>query len=285
MDIRDIKESVPIEIVREGKILHEIFSLQRGLIDKYIKIEKMPEYPVDIDIKENQIFLKDLIARIGEELSEGFESYQAMVEYYDYNIEQRGEDKPEEVDLIPHLQNFNEELADALHFLIELFIVCNIDADDIVVYYDKLLDELGIDAIKFESDPMSTIMGYARHCNVQAGLYNTVEYSGPRVIHNNDLKDEFLRGGRTLSPDVMREQKCQLWDTMHQFNLARNMLKNKPWKQTEMRTDENRFQHQLMEGLLHFMRYLDFIGMTEQSIFTIYWKKNKINHFRIKSNY
>ncbi len=285
MDIRDIKEEVPLLIVMEGKGLEKIFELQKILLDHYTAIEKLPKYPIDIDSKINQVLIKDFISRITEELAEGFESYEEMVEGWESNL-QFLKNTEEQEDLIPHLQNFNEEIADALHFMVELFIYCNIGPDDIAQYYTRLLQDLNLyDAFYFKTDILGTTMQYARHCNIQRNLYNTAEFNSPKVISDKDLKDEFLRGGRKISTTIADEHKKQLWDITYHFNLARNMLKNKAWKQTQVMTDQKRFQYQLMEGFLHFFRYLDFIGMDSDSIFTIYFKKNLINQFRIKSKY
>ncbi len=285
MDIRDTQEPVPIIIAMRGKGLEKIFDLQKDLINRYIGIEKLPKYPIDIDSKEHQVLVKDFISRILEELAEGFESYLAMMEAKENNLENR--DKPkEQIDLIPHLQNFNEEVSDALHFMVELFIYCNISPDDIAKYYQQLLEELNLaDAFYFETDLLGTALSYARHCNIDRAIYNNPEYRAIPIILDKDLEDEFLRGGRKLSIPLEDEHRKQLWDITYSFNLARNMLKNKAWKQTEMMTDQSRFQLQLMEGFLHFMRYLDFMGMTTESVFTIYFKKNLINQFRIESNY
>lgn len=285
MDIRDIEEKVPVLIVQRGKGLEEIFKLQKSLLDKYIGIEKLPPYPIDIDSKDHQQLIKDFISRILEELAEGFESHLEMLDGWEENM-QKNNTPNEKVDLIPHLQNYNEEMADALHFMVELLIYCNIMTDDIANYYRQLLGELNLDeAFYFETDLLETILQYARYCNINRELYNNPEYRAPLLISDKDLKDEFLRGGRKISTTIADEHRKQLWDITYSFNIARNMLKNKPWKQTEMMTDQTRFQHQLMEGVLHFFRYMDFIGMTSESIFTIYFKKNLINQFRIKSKY
>lgn len=71
---------------------------QSELIEKYKKIEGMPDPPFDIDLKESQIWVKDFLWRVTEELMEAYESR----DNYDH---------------------YTEELSDALHFYLEIFIL------------------------------------------------------------------------------------------------------------------------------------------------------------------
>lgn len=65
---------------------------------------------------------------------------------------------------------------------------------------------------------------------------------------------------------------------------AMNLLKNKPWKQTQYNTDENRFFKYLLEALRKYF-ILMFQFMTKLEIMNFYFRKTEVNNFRIKSNY
>ena len=112
MDIRDITEEVEYPGVES---LEKVFELQKEILESYIKIEGMPMYPLNINTKESQKMLKDFSGRIIEELGEGFESYLIMLELFHNGSDEKL--------MIPHLQNFNEEISDALHFWLELMIL------------------------------------------------------------------------------------------------------------------------------------------------------------------
>ena len=71
MDIRDIKEEVVYPL---GKGLTEMYRLQKVLLDSYIKIEGLPQYPVNVNLKVSQSLIKDFVGRVIEELGEGYES-------------------------------------------------------------------------------------------------------------------------------------------------------------------------------------------------------------------
>ena len=77
MDIRNIKETVPT--LEVGTYLQSMYSLSLEQLDGYRQIEKLPDYPVDINNHQNQVVLKDFIARVIEELMEGYESTSEVV--------------------------------------------------------------------------------------------------------------------------------------------------------------------------------------------------------------
>lgn len=72
MDSRDIIEE-PIKVVG-GKYLECMYSLQKELLEQYIKVEGLPQYPIDVNTKKSQIILKDFVGRVIEELAEGYEA-------------------------------------------------------------------------------------------------------------------------------------------------------------------------------------------------------------------
>lgn len=95
--------------------LDQIFDKQKSLIIKYQEIEGMPDYPFNVDTKEGQKWFKDFLWRVSEEVAE---SYEAVID-----IAQGTKDV--EIQEI----HMNEELIDALHFLVELLILTGRDAD------------------------------------------------------------------------------------------------------------------------------------------------------------
>lgn len=92
----------------EGDKLIGIFSKQRALMDKYEQIEEAngllqtKDIPVNLDDCKGQHRLKDFFWRATEEVAEALEAFQ------DGDV-----------------THFREELADALHFLVEACILAN----------------------------------------------------------------------------------------------------------------------------------------------------------------
>lgn len=70
-----------------------------------------------------------------------------------------------------------------------------------------------------------------------------------------------------------------------ELSLAMNCLKNKPWKQTHMETDKLYFQAILINAFRKLITLFVSGGMDAKMIYEYYFKKNKVNQFRQRSNY
>ncbi len=264
MDIRDIRD----EVHYPGKhAFEELFNLQLILVDHYTKIESLPPHPIDINTKDGQNLIKDFSARITEEFGEGFESYLIMLDMFHAGTDEK--------EMIPHLQNFNEEVADAIHFWLELMIFSGFGASTI---NNWMGNQGGSSAGMLEA-----LLAQAK----EEVLNDTHHKRFPArwVIKDHMLKDEFLRGGRLLGNERKDMMKQLLWDNTYWLQIARNTLKNKPWKQTGMMTDFKQYEDAIANCTFAMFKFFAFCGFTAEAIFTIYFKKNKINQFRISSRY
>ena len=64
-----------------------------------------------------------------------------------------------------------------------------------------------------------------------------------------------------------------------------NCLKNKPWKQTMMKTNKENFYKHLELVWKNYITILTSQDLTEQEIIDIYFRKSQVNKFRQRSNY
>jgi len=268
MDVRDIRENVKYPGASAFK---DIFDLQKVLIDHYAGIEgHLPFYPVDINTRESQVLIKDFTGRIIEELGEGFESYLIMMDMFHQGIDEK--------EMIPHLQNFNEEISDAIHFWLELMLYSGYETEILENWLSYVMDEYVV-----VSDLFKSWYDFG-------GLVVNSEVAAKKipcrwVIKDHMLEDEFLRGGRQLGSNRRDIMKQYLWDITYHLQIARNTLKNKPWKQTEMMTDTRQYEVAIRDTTLALFKFFYFAGFTPESLYEIYYKKNKVNQFRIKSKY
>lgn len=303
MDSRDIKEEPGI--IPEHKYLEEIYQMQKNLLSGYIDIEGLPQYPVDINTKASQTLLKDFTARVIEELSEGYESFENVMDLFEANhsrLVQTNGDCIEYMGILNHLQNANEENADAIHFFIELLIYANIQPDDIKAYMVKWVrynrcPQSVVDSLnKNYKDILSTAMNLGVMWIMDKGDIGV-------IFHNNatdlikwyenmdsetlmDYNTKLLEGGRYFNHvEYSVNYPYLLWKITHHLNIARNFLKNKPWKQSQVMTQELKYQAELVKAFIYFCGYLGWIGMDSKEVFYIYFKKNHINLFRQKSKY
>jgi hypothetical protein len=74
-------------------------------------------------------------------------------------------------------------------------------------------------------------------------------------------------------------------DVVYNLGLACNCLKNKPWKQTHMITDKLKYAGFIDQAWASFIRLCAFVGFTPESLYDMYFRKNKVNQFRQNSNY
>ena len=101
-------------------MLIAIFEKQKALIEKYHKIEEQngclmtKDIPVDINDPKGQMRLKDFAWRVTEELGEAMNTLK---------------NKPwKQTHLMTDRAHYEEEIADAFHFFVELCILSDIDA-------------------------------------------------------------------------------------------------------------------------------------------------------------
>lgn len=290
MNSYDVKEEP--KNLSEG-FLEEIYSLQKQLLEGYIGIENLPPYPVNVNTKASQTLLKDFTGRVIEELSEGYESFVEISEMFeergymvstDKEVNRKFSDKVE-----PYLQNANEENADALHFMVELLIYAGIEAEDINSKVDEYDEELG--------DVPDTLvkcfsLGRDWMLSDKIGIIYIGEshtwplLNGPgdeaKLIHGKSL---VIGGSKYDWTNYRIYYPVAIWAVTHHLNIARNFLKNKPWKQSQVMTQEAKYREYLIKAFILLCGYFDLLGMEAKDAYYLYFKKNRINLFRQKSKY
>lgn len=289
MDIRDIKEE-PVNILN-GEYLQEIYREQKILIDHYVSIEGLPKYPINVNTKQSQTLLKDFTGRVIEELAEGYESFLQVKEMTEKNHGWMLEYKEADyIQCLNHLQNANEEQADALHFMVELLIFANIQPEDIQAYVVMTTKEFtgktNLEGFPFSNDIIRNCQILGAAILAEDPLQTFRNFERVDILGNTEAEtDMFYQGGRYYNVFGYHNFKQMLWDITYHLNISRNYLKNKPWKQSEMMTNEGEYQGSLAKAFVIMMGYFHYLGLTSKEIYFLYFKKNMVNQFRIKSNY
>lgn len=284
MDIRNIKGPAPT--VELGKELEAIWDLQKDLLEGYIgKIEKdLPMYPIDIDTFKGQQVLKDFSARIIEETAEGYESTSLVLQIFEKHGMNYNLLTDEEWRLVlNHLQNSNEEQADAVAFYINLFLYAGLDIKDIYEYlYSRFNIKVGC-----LSELMS--VGYRFFDNsVTKILPFTIFPDGDQIKslgYDPDNVMGYIPAFHKSSRKAHKLEGNMLWEVCYHINIGRNFLKNKPWKQTQELTDVTRYSEQVILGFIKYMGYLYAQGFTPRTLYTLFYKKHMVNKFRQRSGY
>lgn len=212
MNVEDVKKvDQP-----EGCRLEEIFRRQHELMEEYVPIEErngvgravVQGTLFALDDPRWQYLMKDFAWRATEEVGEALDAWN------------QGE-----------FDHAREEIADGLHFLIELLLIAGMDPDDLC----------------FEPDD------------------------------RDRLED--------LWPQNYFTQDICVSHFVEHLGMAMCCLKNKPWKQTHFPTDGKEFKHRLIWAFCSYLSLAASFKLTPQSLYEMYFKKSRVNHFRIESRY
>jgi hypothetical protein len=77
----------------------------------------------------------------------------------------------------------------------------------------------------------------------------------------------------------------QAFEIIVQMGLAANCLKNKPWKQTHMPTDDQRFRDHLTQAWKELDTLFGFMDVNRREVWVLYMSKADVNTFRQRSEY
>ena len=66
---------------------------------------------------------------------------------------------------------------------------------------------------------------------------------------------------------------------------ASETLKSKPWKMSEVLVDQDHLYEELSDALHFYLELCINLGITSEKLFELYFKKMKVNEWRIKTRY
>lgn len=114
--------------------------------------------------------------------------------------------------------------------------------------------------------------------------YHNIIPEGTALYHNDRLEDLVENAKECIS---RKGDNLNYWVSKFIENLGMmcNCLKNKPWKQSMMKTDREAFYSRLSEVWVLYITILVVSGMNADSIAITYLKKSQVNKFRIRSAY
>ena len=280
-----------------GMELEKIFQLHESLLEKYLPIEGLPHWPINVNKREAQVILKDMSARVIEELGEGYESTTYVLEMLDkigFNFNRW--EMEEYRQLLNHLQNSNEEQADAIAFFVNLLFYSNITVEDVKGYLvakglNKMVDST------IPKEDMSTDFVMMVGLGILQNRFedskenqHTWDIFNPGLFEQFDIKDydkvaSYTPAFHKISWGSHDIEAKMCWELSYHLSVARNYLKNKPWKQTGVMTDEQRYQEEVVIAFLELLGYFRYIGFTAESLLQLRYKKHLVCEFRIRSHY
>ena len=75
------------------------------------------------------------------------------------------------------------------------------------------------------------------------------------------------------------------WRVVEELGEACNCLKQRPWKQSQVVTDQDHFYEELADAFHFFIELLLTVGIDADGCFDFYMRKSEVNKFRQRSNY
>ena len=267
----------------------KIFILQEELIGLYVKVEGLPKPPLrNINSKESQALIRDFIGRVTEELSESWEKYLLVREEFErvrptiisfINSKDSKEDESGLMKLRQLLIDFNAEIADVTHFLVEVLIYSNIGPEELRKWVQKTCPDI-VNEKPDIVDWMSRI----------ACIFYGTDGINRKYLYLPFEDEPLIAGAKKVAIGSSYDMESTvypsaMWNIIYQLNLAKNCLKNKPWKQKEVETDIDKYQQGLARAFFNFCHLLGLLDINSEGLYRIYHHKNLENKNRIKTKY
>lgn len=252
---------------------------QKGLLNEYIVLEGLPDYPVNLQEKEGQLIIKEFIGRAIEELSE---AYDAMLEAF------KAAASNNKKTAIRYLSDYNEEISDFWHFLCEILLYSDMDSDNIEVMIQGYLSENPqYEGFYRDGRPWKFFLqmgGYINSPDDRGCIRNKMDRF---TIATEDemINDPMLCGGRRVSETLIQDHAVLLWQITHELYQLANLLKNRRWTTTERIVNQQQYKYQMVMVLMAVGTYMNFIGLGEIQMVTNFQTKGKVLKARIQEGY
>lgn len=115
--------------------------------------------------------------------------------------------------------------------------------------------------------------------------YNTLLPTNTPPYDEDHLRDLVENAKEVISRKANDHLDFWVSRFIEQLAMMCNCLKNKPWKQSMMKTDREAFYNRLAEVWVCYITILVVSGMGAGDIANVYLKKSQVNIFRQRSNY
>lgn len=115
--------------------------------------------------------------------------------------------------------------------------------------------------------------------------YNTILPINTPAYDEDHLRDLVENAKEVISRKLNDTLDFWVSRFIEQLAMMCNCLKNKPWKQSMMKTDREAFYNRLAKAWVCYITILVISGMEAEDIAGTYLKKSQVNKFRIRSAY
>lgn len=121
---------------------------------------------------------------------------------------------------------------------------------------------------------------------ILVGITSSSAYYFHTEIDNPNLdKLDILFEARTSITTKPPNPSLHVMSFIRSLGMTCHTLKNKPWKQTQILTDIDEFYQRFLEVIKQFIDICIAFGLNSDSLFDLYFRKNRVNQFRQRSKY
>lgn len=262
-------------------LLEETLELQGGLLKFYIQKGSLPQFPIGIGTKAEQEVFRGIAGAFTEELSEFYTSYTTAYELWSTPKKHQPELAADAI------LEYNEELADSMHFAFELLIYANLNWENIDRYVRSWALDNGLPHLA-EPQPGTSVfdrLSQITHLLCTKAYGYSFAQTGSEYLYPGSSRTEPIFQGNRVGDTTQDLVIRILWENVHLLNRAMNLLKAKKWVENPLRTKPEEFQEAIVQWFMSYMGLLITLGHTPESINYTYRIKNYINHERIKAKY
>ena len=205
-------------------------------------------------------------------------------------------------DMLAAIFNRQKELMDKYHYIEARSGLlqtedCPVNLDDrrgqarIKDFSWRVMEELG-EALDAKShtdhyhEELIDGLHFLTELTILAGQdYNTIIPEDLPKFHSDHLEDLYETALTHINGPVHTDLNYWVAQFVEQLAMMCNCLKNKPWKQSMMKTDRGAFYGRLTNVWVCYMAILAMAGMKPTDIADTYLRKSQVNQFRQRSNY
>lgn len=256
-----------------------LFSKQKELLRRYAQLGFVPDtFEGEISIEHNQNFIKEVAFNISMEFSELMWALDKF-----YNIPTNGQHVAEATQL---MYDLNEEIADILHFTLELLIYLGIDNEALIEYYTEVSTEEGYEGF-INIDAISSAFSLENMKWIQRG------YAPARVKVSKDTYTVFNDNGNNLNKlafrytnlDLLYEYRVAHSNFINQLNTVCYKLNTKHWRKGMRKIHEDEVKLEACKTFSSLVSFLLLTFIEPLALNVVYLAKNEINHKRIDDKY
>jgi len=284
--------NAPIEEAKDSSPLKLFYGYQKQLIDLYIgKGVSLPPYPLDVNIKSSQSFIKELIYFIVEELTETHEAYRKLMANY--------EEAPDDLSPTDWAMSNNilaldliEETSDIYHFINEILVYLNMDMGLIRVKLKNDAQDLGMledglgDALTVEN-----VTKFARY--VSTNKIKPSSIFARRVLidipvtktSTSGIKSKNYKISLNFDGGTQIQTQLAFLDCINSFVNIGRLLKKKKWREGQVDTDIDMLHLVAYKAFISFFDLIENLGIDYQSFMQACLTKQNINRSRIEQEY